>query len=109
MGCTYYSYAIIGYKILNFNSSPTIEYIQCDHYIPDGAKFCPTCGKLVVAETSELMDNWDEFVDDLPENYLFVAPQESDFAFIGYGIGDTDEFGEGDRIDLETPLTHPLQ
>lgn len=105
MSTVFYAEAVIGMAITEDKLFIEKPYPNCEHKIPDGAKYCPTCGQLAVKMLSEpavdlgikfnhdvyeYMCDWEEALER--KGWSIVKTQE-DNMIIGIAAKSDDDYG----------------
>lgn len=104
MGTSYDAATVIGYRISMANTyTKTIEP-TCPHNPPSDVKFCPTCGvKVGQRKSRKTKDEWwdftDEFVNDLPDGYVFAHEYDYQGDVFWFGYGSTAVEEDPQRVD----------
>ncbi len=59
MSCTYTAHALVGVEIDPKSLWRTVTTRSCAHDLPDGARYCPTCGKPALTERVDMVEGYD--------------------------------------------------
>jgi len=83
MGADYYAYAVIGCEVPVNKLYKEYQKPHADHAVPDGAKFCPTCGKPASITARYPIFNED---NDSIDNFHIYWGTDNKYAVIGTGV-----------------------